>query len=106
MGGRDTRLLIDQHQELVSKGLDTRQDDDRVEEEQIKKNLEKTARVMISHEESAKGIRYRSHTDTHTWRPLSAYRTKSKAWCDLVRQKYSIQIQSELSSQPPPAAHF
>lgn len=64
-----------------------------------------TEKVFITNEEYAKGIRYDSMIKT-TWRAPYKYRNKSKEWCDLVREKYNIQIQSDSKHVIAPISKF
>eukprot|EP01083_Nonionella_stella_P033154 90757_1 len=105
MGGRDQRTLIDQHQELVRQGLDPSKKDSHLEEKQLLAGMDATEKAFITNEEYAKGIRYNNIIQT-TWRSPYKYRQKSKEWCDLVREKYNIQIECEQGVPPAPISKF
>ncbi len=59
-----------------------------------------TEKEFITNEEYAKGIRYNNIMST-TWKPLYKYRIKSLEWCNLVRSKYNIEIESGINIPPP-----
>eukprot|EP00484_Ammonia_sp_Unknown_P027656 CAMPEP_0197038110 /NCGR_PEP_ID=MMETSP1384-20130603/15127_1 /TAXON_ID=29189 /ORGANISM="Ammonia sp." /LENGTH=669 /DNA_ID=CAMNT_0042468503 /DNA_START=14 /DNA_END=2023 /DNA_ORIENTATION=+ len=109
MGGRDRRSLIDQHQELVSKGLDPSKKDSHVEETQLLATMQATEKEFITNEEYAKGIRYNNAMQT-TWKAPAKYRSKSHEWCTLIREKYNIEIEvgdgGNPKQVPPPISKF